>query len=118
MRPSQECPQSFLQTMEFEMLGRHERHPDPQIRQIGAEVLFRFVRQWREFANRSHLQESAIDVQLKVAVQPAFRILPCADERILEFECDAIKILQDIEIGSQQLSIEKEISIEIHPTLE
>ena len=31
--------------IEFEMLGRQELHPDLQIRQMGAQILLRFVRQ-------------------------------------------------------------------------
>jgi hypothetical protein len=32
-------------SVEFEILGRQELHPDLQICQIGSEVLLRFVRQ-------------------------------------------------------------------------
>jgi hypothetical protein len=104
--------------VEFEVLGRQELHPDPQIRQIGAEILLRLVRQWREVADRSHVYEPAINIQLKVAGEIGFRVLPGADERILECEGDTIKLLHDGEVGSQQFAREKEISIELHRPIE
>jgi hypothetical protein len=67
----------------------------------------------REFTTRSHFHESTIDVQLKVAGHLGFRILPGADEGILEFQCNAIKLLHDGEVGSQQFAREKNLSIEI-----
>src|SRR5262245_33643091 len=105
-------------TVEFKVLGRQELHPDLQIRQMGAEVLSRFGRQWREPTDRAHVYEPTIDVQLKVASETGFRVLPGADERILEVEGGAIKLLHDGEVGAQQFAGEKEMSIELHPRLE